>query len=138
MKYITITSRHHEGFCLFKTKETDYNSVNSHTHRDLLVSWQKPGTTFKRNDLPVYSEPVFWEHEGNKAVRLCKYKMVMAGNKNKPEKWELYDMETDWTEMHDLSGKFPEKVKEMKNMWENWSKRAMDESCPKVVELEKK
>ncbi len=32
MKYITITSKHHEGFCLFRTKETDYNSVNSPAH----------------------------------------------------------------------------------------------------------
>ena len=36
MKYITITSKHHEGFCLFNTKETDYNSVNSPAHRDLI------------------------------------------------------------------------------------------------------
>ena len=26
MKYITITSKHHDGFCLFKTKQTDFNS----------------------------------------------------------------------------------------------------------------
>lgn len=36
MKYITITSKHHEGFCLFKTKETDYNSVDAPAHRDLI------------------------------------------------------------------------------------------------------
>lgn len=62
----------------------------------------------------------------------------MAWNDNQPEKWELYNMETDRTEMHDLSGKFPEKVKEMKNMWESWAKRAMVEPWPKVVELERK
>jgi alpha-L-fucosidase len=36
MKYITITSKHHDGFCLFKTKETDFNSVNSPAGRDLM------------------------------------------------------------------------------------------------------
>jgi alpha-L-fucosidase len=36
MKYITITSKHHDGFCLFKTKETDFNVMNSPAKRDLI------------------------------------------------------------------------------------------------------
>ena len=36
MKYITITSKHHDGFCLFKTKQTDFNSLNSPCGRDLI------------------------------------------------------------------------------------------------------
>ena len=36
MKYITITSKHHDGFCLFETKETDFNSLNSAAKRDLI------------------------------------------------------------------------------------------------------
>ena len=36
MKYITITSKHHEGFCQLKTKETDYNSVDSTAHGDMF------------------------------------------------------------------------------------------------------
>ncbi len=36
MKYITITSKHHDGFCLFKTEQTDFNSVNSPCGRDLI------------------------------------------------------------------------------------------------------
>lgn len=35
-KYITITSKHHDGFCLFKTEQTDYNSLNSPAKRDLI------------------------------------------------------------------------------------------------------
>ena len=27
MKYINITSRHHDSFCLFRTKQTDFNAV---------------------------------------------------------------------------------------------------------------
>jgi alpha-L-fucosidase len=36
MKYINITSKHHEGFCLFKTDQTDYNSVGSAAKRDIV------------------------------------------------------------------------------------------------------
>lgn len=36
MKHITITSMHHDGFCLFKTNETEFNSVNSPADRDLI------------------------------------------------------------------------------------------------------
>jgi alpha-L-fucosidase len=36
MKYITITTRHHDSFCLFKTAQTDFNSTISPARRDLV------------------------------------------------------------------------------------------------------
>jgi alpha-L-fucosidase len=36
MQYITITARHHDSFCLFETKETDFNSIQSPAKRDLI------------------------------------------------------------------------------------------------------
>ncbi len=36
MKYVNITSRHHDGFCLFETKEHDYHSMASPAKRDLI------------------------------------------------------------------------------------------------------
>lgn len=36
MKYITITSKHHDGFCLFDTEATDFNVINSPCGRDLI------------------------------------------------------------------------------------------------------
>jgi len=35
MKYIVLTTKHHDGFCLFATKETDYNIMNSPFKRDV-------------------------------------------------------------------------------------------------------
>jgi alpha-L-fucosidase len=37
MRYITITTRHHDSFCLFKTKQTDFNSLQSPARRDLVA-----------------------------------------------------------------------------------------------------
>jgi alpha-L-fucosidase len=36
MKYITITSKHHDGFCLFRTRATDFHALNSPCGRDLI------------------------------------------------------------------------------------------------------
>ncbi len=36
MKYIVMVSKHHDGFCLFDTKTTAYNSVNAPAGRDLV------------------------------------------------------------------------------------------------------
>ena len=36
MTYINLTTRQHEGFCLFKTDQTEFNSVNTPCGRDLV------------------------------------------------------------------------------------------------------
>jgi len=36
MKYIVITSKHHDGFCLFDSKETDFDVLSTPFHRDIL------------------------------------------------------------------------------------------------------
>jgi arylsulfatase len=63
--------------------------------------------------------PMFWEHEGNRAVRVGNWKLV-AENK-KP--WELYDMAADRTETHDLAVASPQKVKELEAVYQQWADR---------------
>ncbi len=63
--------------------------------------------------------PVFWEHEGNRAVRLGKWKLASRH----PKAWELYDMEADRTELHDLAGQQPGKVAELSGLYERWAQR---------------
>lgn len=41
MKYIVLVTKHHDGFCLFDTKTTIYNSSNSACHRDLVDEMSK-------------------------------------------------------------------------------------------------
>jgi len=36
MKYMVFTTKHHDGFCMFDTKQTDYNVMNSPFGRDVV------------------------------------------------------------------------------------------------------
>jgi arylsulfatase A-like enzyme len=64
------------------------------------------------------SKPIFFEHEGNRAMRDGKWKLVAKGAKGP---WELYDMETDRTELHDLASKEPQRVEKMSAAWQKWA-----------------
>ncbi|NLH17374.1 MAG: arylsulfatase [Phycisphaerae bacterium] len=65
-------------------------------------------------------EGLFWEHEGNRAVRMGRYKLVARHN----QPWELYDMTKDRSELHDLSAEQPELTARMKDMYEKWAQRS--------------
>ncbi|NIP94328.1 MAG: arylsulfatase, partial [Akkermansiaceae bacterium] len=43
--------------------------------------------------------PLFFEHEGNRAIRLGKWKLVWT---NFDKRWELYDIKVDRSEINDL------------------------------------
>lgn len=62
---------------------------------------------------------LFWEHEGNRAVRQGKWKLVARFN----GKWELYDLEADRTELTNLAGQHHEKVKELRALHAAWAER---------------
>src|SRR5439155_11689859 len=66
------------------------------------------------------TKPIFWEHEGNRAVRDGDWKLVSKEN----QPWELYDMSQDRSETRDLAGKFPERVKKLAAAWNDWASRA--------------
>ena len=50
MKYIVITSKHHDGFCMFNTKQTDFDIMSTPFHRDpmkeLAAACKKQGLKF--------------------------------------------------------------------------------------------
>jgi len=60
-----------------------------------------------------------WEHEGNRALREGKWKLVSLAGAS----WELYDMGADRIEMNDLAALQPERVKDMSAKWDTWAKR---------------
>ena len=73
-------------------------------------------------------EALYWEHEGNKAVREGDWKLVAVHG----EPWELYDLSKDRSEQNDLSGTEPERVKRMAAMWDAYAARTNVEPWEKV------
>lgn len=61
MKYIVLTTKHHDGFCLWNTKLTDYNIMNTPFHRDvvkeLAAACKKQGIEFG-----AYYSVCDWRH----------------------------------------------------------------------------
>ncbi|MCH1495361.1 MAG: arylsulfatase [Rubripirellula sp.] len=66
-------------------------------------------------------EAIYWEHEGNRAVRMGDWKLVAKGAKGK---WELYNIAKDRSEQRDLSSELPERTKELAGMWQAYAERA--------------
>lgn len=77
--------------------------------------------------------PLYWEHEGNAAVRVGRWKLV----RRYPGPWELYDMEADRTELHDLATGQPDRVREMAALYESWAARCGVIPREKILELMK-
>lgn len=76
---------------------------------------------------PIQRDALFWEHEGNAAVRVGDWKLVRLG-RNGP--WELYDLKADRTEQRDLSAAQPARVKELAAKWDAWAARAQVKPYP--------
>jgi arylsulfatase A-like enzyme len=86
------------------------------------------------NNHPIDRKIIFWEHEMNRAARMGKWKLVSTGKLMdgsyghwkyyQAGKWELYNLEKDRTELTDLSGQYPEIVKEMATLWDKWANQS--------------
>jgi arylsulfatase len=75
--------------------------------KSLVPAFVRDGTV-KHDDL-------WWEHEGNRAIRVGDWKLVAAGRDGP---WELYDLATDRTETRDVARQHPEKVRELAQRWQ--------------------
>lgn len=87
-------------------------------------------------DKPLVREALYWEHEGNRAIRVGDWKLVSRAVEYKPrfhdkaetlsaQDWELYDLSTDRSELTNLAAQHPEKVQTMAKLWQDWANRSM-------------
>lgn len=61
MKYAVLTTKHHEGFCLFDSKYTDYKAPYTKAHRDLVREFVN---AFRKEGLKIgfYYSLIDWHH----------------------------------------------------------------------------
>jgi alpha-L-fucosidase len=80
MKYVVLTTKHHDGFCLWDTKQTDYNVMNTPFHRDvvreLAAACRKQGIEFG-----TYYSVCDWHHPD--------FPLTSPGGKIRREKSDL-------------------------------------------------
>ena len=93
MKYVVMTTKHHEGFCMFDTKYTDYKCTNTPAGRDLvkeyveafraeglkvgfyysLIDWHHPDFTIDAIHPRRYDKDAQQQNEGRDMKRYAKY-----------------------------------------------------------------
>lgn len=69
---------------------------------------------------PLDRKAIYWEHEGNRAVRRGDWKLVAKH----AQEWELYDLATDRVEGNNLATKHPERVRELSELYAAYAARA--------------
>jgi arylsulfatase A-like enzyme len=90
--------------------------------------FQMEGTSLKpllEGGKTVRNTPLFWEHEGNRAIRDGDWKLVSQYDyqAKKFMKWELYNLKNDRSELHDLSSIKRDLNNRMIRKWEDWAQR---------------
>ncbi len=62
---------------------------------------------------------MFWEHENGKAVRVGNWKMTALTTGG----WELFNLENDYSETTNVAAQYPEKMRELRGLWNAWARR---------------
>lgn len=93
--------------------------TNYPTHRDIKAEGQSI-LSLLRGEAGNADRTFYWEHEGNRAIRKGKWKLVALGPGHP---WELYNIETDRIESKDLAIEQPELVKQLSAEYERWAAR---------------
>ena len=71
------------------------------------------------NSTETEPRTLFWEHEGNRAVRDGDWKLV--GSRDGP--WELYDMSHDRTELENLAEQETATTAALETKWNKWAEK---------------
>lgn len=69
----------------------------------------------------IEREAIYFEHEGNRAIRAGDWKLVA---KSATGPWELYDMAKDRAELNNLAADEPARVRTLTAMWQAYAERA--------------
>ena len=88
---------------------------NGNTITPLVGTDMLPALTGRKSSLHDY---MYWEHQGNRAVRWKNWKAVWDQD---ARKWELYDIATDRVERNDMAERQPKVLRRLVDKWNQWS-----------------
>jgi len=74
-------------------------------------------------DMPEPHEPMWWFHEGHRAIRVGDWKAVSLSTPDGTSRWELYNLRHDRTESSNLATVHPAKVQELTALWTEMAER---------------
>jgi len=105
---------------LYDYAQTKYPNTNYGTATNTL-----PGVSLRKllnTDLAQVerNQALFWERAGNRAVRFGKWKLVSTYRNG--NNVELYDIDTDRGENHNVASQNPQVVKQLEELYRKWAK----------------
>jgi arylsulfatase A-like enzyme len=86
-----------------------------HDRQLLPLAGQSLSGTFAGDKLK--ERTLGWEHEGNRAIRVGDWKLVVVYR----GPWQLFDLAHDRSETNDLASQQPEKARELADAWQSWA-----------------
>lgn len=104
MKYVVFTSKHHDGFCLFDSKETDYTSTGKDCPaqkdfvKEVVAAFREKGFwTGLYFSKPDWHNDDYWAHEWATPNRSVNY-----NPETYPERWERFKQFT-YNQIYELT-----------------------------------
>lgn len=95
MKYVVMTAKHHDGYCLFDSKYTDYKSTNSPIGKDLVKEFVE-AVRAEGLQVGLYFSLIDWHHDD-----YPKYgDMIHPMRNNEAYKDESIDFDNYLSDMH--------------------------------------
>ncbi len=109
---------------LLEIAGTSYpESYNGHELPPLIGKSWMPVLTGKADSPRAPQDYLAWELFGNRAVRQCDWKLRWQQKSMGKSDWELFNLVSDPAERNDVSEQYPDKVRELLTLWEDYVSR---------------
>lgn len=102
MKYVNLTARHHDSFCLFKTAQTDFSSMHAPARRDLIGELVQACRKHRLGVFFYYSYALDWRHPYFYPNEVSPWKSARPPYKS-PEPSYLWKQDSDFRKYIDFT-----------------------------------